>query len=188
MQCFYLLGEGNGLLGISHTLIFIKKRSPTLVHWPCGREVWWDLSLQRYDFFLKLQAKSLKYLSKTGLFVKFGQKSPEMIQKMLFLFLHDYAAAFSLFRTNDFCEIEWGELRMKSEEWRIGYRTRFFAAWCGSRSAFGRLQGKKFFTLHSSFFTILHSSLFPLHSSLFFILHSSFFTHYTSMHRTLHLD
>ena len=68
MQCFYLLGEGNGLLGISHTLIFIKKRSPTLVHWPCGREVWWDLSLQRYDFFLKLQAKSLKFLSKTGLF------------------------------------------------------------------------------------------------------------------------
>ena len=33
---------------------------------------------------------------------------------------------------------------MKSEE---------FAVWCGSRSAFGRLHGKKFFTLHTSFFT-----------------------------------
>lgn len=39
-----------------------------MVHWPCGREVWWDLSLQRYDFFLNLQAKSLKFLSKTGFF------------------------------------------------------------------------------------------------------------------------
>ena len=68
--------------------------------------MWWDLSLQRYDFFLNLQAKSLKFLSKTGFFVKFGQKLTEKIQKMLFLFLHDYAVAFSLFRTNDFCKIE----------------------------------------------------------------------------------
>ena len=28
MQCFYLLGEGNGLLNISHTLIFIKNEVP----------------------------------------------------------------------------------------------------------------------------------------------------------------
>ena len=50
---------------------------------------------------------------------------------------------------------------------------------CGSRSAFGRLQGKKFFTLHSSFFT------FALHSSLII---PSFFTHYTFMHGTSHFD
>ena len=28
MQRFYLLGEGNGLFGISHTLIFIKNEVP----------------------------------------------------------------------------------------------------------------------------------------------------------------
>ena len=51
LQRPYLLSEGHSLLSISHTLNVYKKRSPTLVHWPCGREVWWDLSMQRYDFF-----------------------------------------------------------------------------------------------------------------------------------------
>lgn len=55
LQRPYLLSEGHSLLSISHTLNVYEKRSPTLVHWPCGREVWWDLSMQRYDFFLNKQ-------------------------------------------------------------------------------------------------------------------------------------
>jgi hypothetical protein len=71
--------------------------------------------------------------------------------------LHDYAIAFSLFMTNDFCEIESGseEKRVKSEE---------FATAPDSLQPVA-VANSSLFTLHSSLLT-LHSSLITLHSSL----------------------